>query len=298
MSSKASSGAFRVLWLGDARSLNQGSWGAGDGLAYATSEDGSPDARWLWNQPDPGPAAGLASAVNLARSDRTDQLGRLLAPAGVRYVVLLTSLAPEISGEQSPQLYPVPADLAPALGRQLDLEPVVSGTGITVYANAAWIPERALVPTTAVQATAGAASPLGQPASTPGSPVVAGAVPVLAGPSAARTYRGPLARGTVLTALAPAGRWNLIGEDGTPATRSPSFGWAGSYRVPAATTGTLHFGGGAVTPLSLLYSILAWLAAAAFLSVRRLGGSWRRVRTGRRRPRHDRDATPAGGAAE
>ena len=130
MSSKASSGAFRVLWLGDARSLNQGSWGAGDGLAYATSEDGSPAARWLWNQPDPGPAAGLASAVNLARSDRTDQLGRLLAPAGVRYVVLLTSLAPEISGEQSPQLYPVPANLAPALGRQLDLEPVVSGTGV------------------------------------------------------------------------------------------------------------------------------------------------------------------------
>jgi GT2 family glycosyltransferase len=300
MSSKASSGAFRVLWLGDARSLNQGSWSAGDGLAYATSEDGSPDARWLWNQPAPGPAAGLASAVNLARSDRTDQLGRLLAPAGVRYVVLLTSLAPEISGEQSPQLYPVPANLAPALGRQLDLESVVSGTGITVYANAAWIPERALVPTTAVQATAGAASPLAQPASTPGSPVVAGAVPVLAGPSAARTYRGPLARGTVLTALAPAGRWNLIGEDGTPATRSPSFGWAGSYRVPAATTGTLRFGGGAVTPLSLLYSIVAWLAAAAFLSVRRLGGSWRRVRTGRRRPRHVRDATPAGagGAAE
>ena len=56
-------GAFRVLWLGDPRSLNQGSWSAGDGLAYATSEDGSPDARWLWNAAGPGPAVALASAV-------------------------------------------------------------------------------------------------------------------------------------------------------------------------------------------------------------------------------------------
>ena len=126
---QTASGAFRVLWLGDPRSLNQGSWSAGDGLAYATSEDGTPDARWLWNAADPGPAAGLASAVNLARANRTDQLGRLLAPSGVRYVVLLTSLAPEIAGEQSPTEYPVPSDLAPALSRQLDLNPVLSGTG-------------------------------------------------------------------------------------------------------------------------------------------------------------------------
>ena len=60
MSAKASSGAFRVLWLGDARSLNQGSWNAGNGLAYATSENGGPDARWLWNAAAPGPAATLA----------------------------------------------------------------------------------------------------------------------------------------------------------------------------------------------------------------------------------------------
>ena len=113
MHGKSASGAFRVLWLGDTRSLNQGSWSAGDGLAYATTEDGAPDARWLWNAPGPGPATQLASAVDLARTDRTDQLGRMLAPAGVRYVVLLTSLAPEISGEQSPAEYPVPADLAP-----------------------------------------------------------------------------------------------------------------------------------------------------------------------------------------
>ena len=164
-------GPFRVLWLGDPRSLNQGGWNAGDGLAYATSENGSPDARWLWNGTAPGPAARLGSAVDLARNDRTDRLGSLLAPAAVRYVVVLTSIAPEIAGEQSPTAYPVPADLMPALGRQLDLQPVLSGTGITVYANAAWVPQRAEVP-----GRPGSALPVASPlAAAPGTPVVPGA---------------------------------------------------------------------------------------------------------------------------
>ncbi len=288
MGAKTATGAFRVLWLGDPRSLNQGSWSAGGGLAYATSEDGSPDARWLWNATDQGPASTLASAVNLAQSDRTDQLGSLLAPAGVRYVVLLTSLAPEITGEQSPQQYPVPADLAPALGRQLDLTPVVSGTGITVYANAAWIPERAQMagrPTVA--------APQARPAApvvrvrTPGAPIVRDARPVLPGPAAATSYRGPLAVGTVFSALAPVDRWNLAERSGTSAARSVSFGWAGRYQVTEAGTSTLAFDGGPSTPLSLLYSIIAWLAAIAVVAAPGLGGSWRRVRTGRRRPRAD-----------
>jgi hypothetical protein len=257
MSAKASSGAFRVLWLGDARSLNQGSWNAGDGLAYATSENGSPDARWLWNAAAPGPTADVASAVNLARSGRTDRLGRLLAPAGIRYVAFLTSLAPEINGEQNPQEYPVPADLAPALSRQLDLTPIVSGTGITVYGNAAWIPQRAEI--------GGVRSPVR---------------PVLLGPAAATSYSGPLATGTVLSANAPAGSWNLTEATGVQATRSSSFGWAGRYRVTHKGLGTLDFDGGLITPLSLIGSLVFWLATIVVLVRTRRrrrgsGPSWR-----------------------
>ncbi len=266
MSAKASSGAFRVLWLGDARALNQGSWNAGDGIAYATSENGAPDARWLWNAPAPGPTATLASAVNLARSGRTDRLGRMLAPAGVRYVVLLTSLAPEIDGEQNPQQYPAPADLAPALSRQLDLTPIVSGTGITVYGNAAWIPQRAEI--------GGVRSPVR---------------PVLLGPPAATSFSGPLATGTVLSATAPAGSWNLTEHSGVQATRSSSFGWASRYRVTQKGVGTLAFDGGLITPLSAIGSIVFWLAAIIVLVRTRRrrrgsGPSWREaVQVGRPR---------------
>ncbi len=278
MQAEAAGGSFRVLWLGDERSLNQGSWNDGGGLAYATSEDGPPDARWLWNAAGPGPASGLASAVNLARTQRTNQLGRMLAPAGVRYVVLLTSLAPEISGEQSPEQYPVPGDLAPGLASQLDLDPVVSGAGITVYANTAWIPERAAV-------TGAVATPRAGPgalAGPPGGSIVPGAVAVLPGPPAARSYQGRLGRGTVLTALAPAARWTLVGPTGTVVRPAPSFGWAGRYRVTSPGPTILRFQGGVLTPLALIGSVLAWGLAVAVLLGRQLGGAWGLVRTRRR----------------
>ena len=279
MRARAADGAFRVLWLGNTNAIYQGSWAAGDGLAYATSENGGPDARWLWNAAGPGPAAGLASAVALARAGRTDQLGRLLAPAGVRYVALLTSLAPEISGEQNPTEYPVPADLGPALARQLDLSPVLSGTGLTVFANNDWLPQRAEVPAGTPVPDSPRPDPL---AGRPGSGVVPGAVPVLAGPAAARSYAGPLTRGTVLAAVAPAGRWSLAGPTGVPALRDSSFGWAARFRVTAAGAATLRFNGGLVAPLSLVASVVVWLAALALLMGRSLGRPWARVRKRRR----------------
>ncbi len=272
-------GAFRVLWLGDPRALNQGSWAQGDGLAYATSEDGPPDARWLWNGTAPGPAASLGTDVGLARSGRTDRLGSLLAPAGVRYVVVLTSLAPEIVGEQSPPTFPVPSDLLPALGRQLDLVPVVSGTGMTVYANAAWIPVHAEV--AAAVGPAAAAPPLTIP---PDTPLVAGARPVLPAPPASRSARGNLTAGTVLAAVAPAGRWELTGASGATLSRSSSFGWAARYSVPAATTGTLRFAGGPWPVLAGLYAVVAWLLAlAALVDRRRIRREWARVARARHR---------------
>ena len=281
MHAKSADGAFRVLWLGQTNAIYQGSWSAGDGLAYATSENGGPDARWLWNAAGPGPASGLASAVDLARAGGTDQLGRLLAPSGVRYVAVLTSLAPEITGEQTPTEYPVPADLAPALSRQLDLSPVLSGTGITVYINSDWIPQRAEVPAGTTVPDAKQPDPRG---GSPGSGVVPGAVPVLTGPAAARSFTGTLAKGTVLSSAAPSGRWALNGPNGVAATRSSSFGWGGRYQVVTAGVGTLHFDGGLVAPLAFAVSIVTWLVALALLIGNRLGRPWRRVRIRRRRP--------------
>jgi hypothetical protein len=282
MHAKSADGAFRVLWLGQTNALTQGSWAATDGLAYATSEDGGPDARWLWSSAGPGPASALASAVDLARRGGTDQLGRLLAPAGVRYVALLTSLAPEISGEQTPTEYPVPADVAPALDRQLDLSPVLSGTGITVYQNSAWLPQRAEVPTGTPVANSVPPDPR---AGAPGSGIATGAVAVLPGAVASRTFTGPLTGGTVLASVAPAGKWTLSGPGGAEAPRTSSFGWAARYRVAVSGTGTLRFDGGLLAPLSFVLSLVTWLIAIALLLGDGAVRPWRRIRFPRPRPR-------------
>ena len=274
MHAKAADGAFRVLWLADPRSLNQGGWNAADGLAYATSEDGPPDARWLWNGTGAGPAAQLGTAVDLARQDRTDRLGNLVAPAGVRYIVVLTAIAPVIAGQQSPTTYPVPADLLPALGRQLDLQPVLSGTGITVFANVDWVPLRAEVPGRP-GSTVALPTP---PVAGPGSAAVPGAKAVLPGAPASRSFEGPLVAGTVFSSAAPSGRWHLTTSSGATAPRSSSFGWASRYAVASATTGTLRFDGGLEPLLAGLFSIVAWgLALVALVDRRRLRREWERV---------------------
>lgn len=274
MNGQSAHGAFRVLWLGDARSLNQGSWSAGGGLAYATSENGPPNATWLWNAASPGPASRLVSAVTLARSDRTDQLGSLLAPAGVRYVVVVTALAPIISGVQAPQQYPVPADLLPALGRQLDLAPVVSEGGVSVFENTDWLPERSALPASSTPAAGvQAGSPLalqpGALTTEPGRRVIPGAVPVLPGPVASRSYRGMLVPGTVYAALAPSGRWSLDGPSGTADSRSTSLGWISTFRVNRRGVSTLHFDGGFWAMADPVMVVVLWLLAIGLLLRRR-----------------------------
>jgi GT2 family glycosyltransferase len=292
MRAKVPGGAFRVLWLGDPRSLNQGGWNAGGGLAYATSENGPPDSRWLWNGIAAGPAQLLGSSVDLALHNRTDRLGNLLAPAAVRYVIVLTSVAPDIAGEQSPASYPVPADLLTALGHQLDLQPVLSGTGITVYANAAWISQRAEVP-----GGPGSARPIVSPlAASPGTPVVPGVRPVLSGPVASRSFQGPLTAGTVLSSAAPSGDWKLVSGSGAMVPRSDSFGWASRYALATATKGSLRFEDGYLPLLAGLFSLAAWsLALAALIDRRRLRREWERVgrprnwAQGRTRPHEDHE---------
>lgn len=238
----ATTGGFRVLWLGDPRALNQGSWNLQPGLAYATTEGGPPDLTWTWAATSPGPARSLAEDVSLALSGQTADLGALVAPYGVRYVAVLTALAPEISGEQAPVEFPVPATLQPELARQLDLHPVVTGAGITVYANNDWRAIRSVVPVSGAGRRL-ERRPLPRPA--------------LAGPIAATSASGQLPRGVFVAADAPAGSWHLTGPSGSLTGRSED-GWATGYDVAAGGRYELGFSPGVLPFLSWLFSVLAW----------------------------------------
>ncbi len=136
---RASSG-YRVLWLGDPQALPLGAWSIGPGLAYATSADGTPTLVDVWPPASPGRASGLAQMLRLAMRGETVQLGRALAVARIRYVVVVTALAPRSPGAASTPTYPVPVGLSSALARQADLRTVtVSPTGLEVFENTAYV---------------------------------------------------------------------------------------------------------------------------------------------------------------
>ena len=200
----------------------------------------------------------------------------MLAPAGVRYVVELTAIAPVIPQVQAPAAYPVPADLTPALDRQLDLDPMFTESGVTVYANTDWLPERSWVAAPSAQAAAAAALPSGSPgvlpatSSPPGTRLVPGARPVLPGPPAQRSYAG---RGPPRHRPGRAGPGRAVGPGRRDGDRRPAVvlvrlgGAVPGGRGPGSAT--LRFDGGPWAPLGVVVELVLWLAVAAALIERR-----------------------------
>lgn len=258
-------GAFRVLWLGDPEVLPLTGWRLGDGVAYATSRNGPPDATSLWPGGDPRHAERLAEAVGVARRDGTTALGHLLAPAAIRYVVVPLSAAPTRSHAPN---RPPPPDVVAALDAQVDLKKLQGDDAVLVYENAAWAPGRArLAPE--VKTDAGRSG-------LPGLRhlELAGSAPVLPEVVSPTRFSGPLAAGDrVFLSEASSSRWKLrVG--GATAPRQEAFGWANAYTVPAAGDATLRY---RTSPLR--YAAVAGQLALWVLAVRRLLAGRRREAT-------------------
>ncbi len=269
--------SYRVLWLGDPRALPTGGWSIAPGLAYATSEQGTPDATNLWSPASPGPASDLAAAVQLAQDGRTAELGELLAPSAVRYVVVIDAVAPTISGIQQPEAFAPPAGLVGALLAQDDLLQVpTSGSGYEVFENTGYLPARAERSTALT----------GSSSTWPSLDQLSGWRPVLPGPAASTSYAGPVRRGTVFASYAPAGGWQLT-VDGRPAPASAAFGWAAQYRSTSAGPAVLRFDGSALIPLGVTVELLLWVVTVAALLGRRRWLDWWWGPLRRRRARGD-----------
>jgi GT2 family glycosyltransferase len=290
LDSTGAQGSFRVLWLGDPRALPLGAWSAGPGLAYATSENGLPTVRNLEAPADPGPASLLADAVASAEHDQTVHLGRLLAPAAVRYVVVVGTLAPSIPGVQSSPSYPPPPALLNALDSQVDLSPIAGGEGFSVFQNTVALSQRA--------ARASARPPLPTATVSPSTSDLAGWAAVLPGLAGSQGFSGPLGAGTLFSSAAPAGDFQAT-VNGQPTARRPAFGWASQYAVPAGSA-ELRFSGTPLVPLAMVAQFILWVVVAWMLLDDRLGIRRRlRRRRGveRRHPARRRGRGPRGGHA-
>ena len=242
MAQPRASGSFRVLWIGDPAILPLDG-AVSDGIGYGLSRNGPPDARALW--PAPGGRAGAVvhDAVGLLATARTARLGHVLAPLGVRYVVVIDRAAPGAH-----PVHALPDGLSTTLGEQLDLSQRQAEPGLTLYENAAWVPTRAVT----------AAVPAG------GDPIDdALASNVTARPLVADHAPGS---GTLFVSEAHDSRWHAT-QGGHALSNSRAFGWANAYPLRSSGAVRVRFQGGIARTIALVAQLLLWLALAVFLAV-------------------------------
>ncbi|MEA2931783.1 MAG: hypothetical protein QOI56_568, partial [Actinomycetota bacterium] len=257
MEPEAGAGAFRVLWLGDPEVLPLDSWRFQDGVGFATSRNGAPDAVDLLPGAPSAATKTIAEVLRVAQNGGTARLGRLLAPMAVRYIVVPTQTAPRDSVPPPPG---IPPGLTRALGSQLDLRLLPADASLAVYENTAWGPGRALLP--------GPLAGGGVPTALGGGADLAGGQPVLAGGGPVR-FRGAVpAEGTALLAESPSSRWSLS-VDGQGADRTTAFGVANAFDVSRPGRASLRFR----TPLLryglVLLQLALWVALVRYLLVTR-----------------------------
>ena len=247
--------SFRVLWLGDPSALPLGSWELADGLAYATTDGGTPGLDDLVVGSDDGATGLIADAVDLARSGQTARLGRLLAPMGIRYVVVAERLAPAPFATAS---RPTPPGFLATLDGQLDLEPLDVPAGLTVYRNQASFPMRAALP-------ADPPPPIDGGIADAAATDLSAAVPVLESDAGHLRWKGSVPENSeVLVAEASSSQWQLT-VDGRSIDSGKPFGWATGYSVTDGGEATLRF----QTP-PLRYAMLLLQAAGWILALRAL----------------------------
>jgi GT2 family glycosyltransferase len=122
-----------TVWVGDSAVVPGGSWPMGGGLAYTVSNGGIPDLSSIWQDPPTKSDATVAEYLTEARAGKTVDLGHRLASQGVKYVIVVGALAPDVPGLQNPEADPAPGDLVPALNLQTDLKQLPTLGGYEVY---------------------------------------------------------------------------------------------------------------------------------------------------------------------
>jgi hypothetical protein len=239
----------RVLWLGDPRALPVGGWSVQPGLAFGLTPENLPDTEQVLTPAGAGPASQVAGALRLAVSGGTVHLGRLLAPAGVRYVVVIEGLAPSTVGNAPASVSPPPpASLQQDLMEQDDLQVVPGEMGVQVYANGEFMP---------VTAHRGSPLPPGRGWTYPRPVDVSGWKPALSSVHGGTAATGAVPAGTVYAGYAPSGRFPLT-VAGRSRVHHPAFGWAAQYQTTAGQA-SLSYSAFPYVPLAVLVELVAWV---------------------------------------
>ena len=248
MPERQAEGEFRVLWAGHPEALPADGWRLEDGLAYASSRGGTPEVEELWPASDQGTTGLLHDSLGVARRGETSRLGHLLAPLGVRYVVVPLRAAPARSG--APVL-DVPNDVLAALRAQIDLRLIETDDALVVYENAAWAPAVAVLPSPALEASRRSGPDSAR------TTELAGAPPVLRQVRPTR-YEGEWPGPELLLSEAYSSRWRFEAGGGAAAHRK-AFGWSNAFTAAPSPSSTLRYRTSPLRYAALVLQLALWV---------------------------------------
>ncbi|MGA1344688.1 MAG: glycosyltransferase [Ilumatobacteraceae bacterium] len=135
-------GSYRVLWVGDPRVLPVPGQRLVDGVGMAVTDAGSLGVTAAFPVAEGEVSERIRSALGHVAAGTTARAGRLLAPLGIRFIVV--PLADDVDSTIADPL-PPPAGLVDALGAQIDIGAVQSPPTIEVFVNRSWIPPAAFL---------------------------------------------------------------------------------------------------------------------------------------------------------
>ena len=256
-------GDYRTLFIGDPRVLPASPANVGWGIAYSVVNGRDADLEDGWETAQTRATENASRAVRGIVRGTTARAGRLLAPLGVRYLVV-----PIVDGGQSTRDEPIaePRGLVDALSRQLDLKRRFSSPDLAIFENSTWLPVASVLSPTGAGASrlAGAESMIAAD--------LGGAVPVMPGITVRRSAAATVEPGVLHLAVPYSDRWRVTvtaGGASRDIAMSPAFGLTNAVEVPQAATVTLSVRTSWLRTLVTLLQISAWAVVAWFSIPRR-----------------------------
>ena len=252
--------ATRTLWIGDPDVLPVSGWrlpDAGD-LAVGVTEGNLPTATQRYRLDGGSGVEHLRQAVQAAIDGRTSRVGQLLAPMGIRYVLLIDRPAPEPFAAME---VPLPAGTLASFDEQLDLVRIPVAPGAELYEVGGVWPLRSDISALGL-ADDGVPTLGGQLRLTPQQP------PAVLGLGPGTSFSGRLDEGTIVAQSVTAdGGWSLV-SGSSAADRSALFGWAQQFDVARDGEASLAWSTPWSSRLLQLVQVVA-LAALVALALRR-----------------------------
>ena len=263
-------GDYRVLWVGDPRTIPVASYTYQPGIGYAITDDGPLTLDSYWSGQPSVPEEEVADALRQMAADVTFRGGRLLAQYGIRYVVV--PVADGANGTINNPLL-APAGLVDVLEDQLDLaSPLTKPPNYLIYENTAYTPTRS-------QLTAeGAAASEEAGGEALASADLRGSVPFAIGAPDGGDAVGEVQAGTLHVAVPFDANWQLT-VDGVDVPGRRAFGSTLAFDVPSAGTATLHYNTPISRTLWVVAQLLVWLGlllAASRVQPSQIVARWRR----------------------